>query len=171
MANAPASTNEQIVVPKVSKRAKKAAGPQLVPPVVDPLKAQIDRLGHLRMILAANAVHIAGMQAEEKALTAKLSARYESTPAEEIATAEGDLYVLKVGARANEQSVIAGGLQRVFELVGVEKFLAKAKLTFEALKALLTPDQYQEVVTSARTGRRNLTVVAKSAAGGPEKAA
>src|SRR4051812_11318886 len=97
--------------------------PQLhVVPPVESLKSQIDRLGYVRAKLAAYAVSIAQLVSEEKVLAAKIAARYESLPAEQIVLEEGDLYTLKVGAKADQQSVITGGLKRVFDWVGVDKF-------------------------------------------------
>lgn len=142
--------------------AKPTTGLVLLAPV-ESLNQLVDRLGHVQAQLDANALQMAPLVAQQKLLSTKLLSRYESLPADEVAIAEGDRYTVKIGAKADEQSVVSGGLKQVFKWVGADRFIERAKLTFEQLKGLLTAEQYAEVVKKARTGRRSLVIVPKVA--------
>src|SRR4051794_105363 len=111
------------VVPKVNRRAKRgAAGPALV---VDSnsLCVLVDEIGRLEACVAANTIQMAPTMEALKAKREKLLAQYAALPEGVIATVEGERFVVKIGMKAEEQSVIAGGLKRVFEFVGADKFI------------------------------------------------
>lgn len=169
----PPGTPALTVVPAVSAKTATALSPPAAggaptnaagPQIVESLAHQIDRLGYYRAALADYAAKAAPMKAAAEALERKILARHGNLAADEIAIAEGERYTLKIGAQAEEQSVVPGGLKQVFRWVGADKFIERAKVTLETLKGLLTPEQYAEVVEKKRTGRRNLTVTAKLAA-------
>ena len=140
------------------------AGLSVVPCISSPSPApgDIDRLGYLRARIEEHEARIAQDVAAEKLLTEKLLKHYADAPADAILTAEGAHYILQLGMCAEEQQQLdIAAKAKVLRILGREPFLAVAKVTFEVLKASLTPRQYASVVSKERTGRRTLKVVAK----------
>jgi hypothetical protein len=188
----PESQSDRIVVPNVNRRGKKkAAGPQLLQkitseipanaataipfPVVGNLSASlpapapkvdaavIDRAGKVDAILADYAIQVKPFQIEADVLEKKILAALETLPASDIHTDEGDLYRLQASAKAEQQKIVEGGLAKVLNWLGQDVFLRVAAITLKSLEALLTPEQYKEIVIKERTGRRTLKVVPKVA--------
>lgn len=132
-------------------------------PSPKPSRADIDRLGEVNSIVDDYDVQVAPYKREQKLLETRINSALEQLAADEIYPDEGERYRMLVGQKSEQQKLKEGGLQRVLEFVGQDKFLAMCGVTFKDLERALSAEQYAEVVSKARTGGRTINIVPKAA--------
>jgi hypothetical protein len=140
-----------------------AAAPAPEPKPEKLTKNDIDRKGLLEAILCDYTLQIAPYQAEDKILENKILAACADVAAADIHTDEGERYRLLAGPRAEQQQLVDGALVKILGWLGQDLFLRGASVTFKWLEAVLTPEQYAEVVKKERTGRRSIKIAPKAA--------
>jgi hypothetical protein len=70
---------------------------------------------------------------------------------------EGTLGTVQLSACPKEVGTV--DMDKAIELLGTETFLRLAKISIGDLRKYLTPEQFEEVATTERTGTRRVTLV------------
>jgi len=99
--------------------------------------------------------------AEHKMLGSVIQGMFADVPADQPRTAQGRLYTLQISAREMQTSLL--NIRSVYKALGVQKFLEKCSITLKAVKDTVGEEQYQKLVTTARTGPRTIKAVANVA--------
>jgi hypothetical protein len=110
------------------------------------LAGQIDLLGELRRRIA----EFKPVVDQEKKLTEMLLKRAEEWKPDQTGEDQGALYIMRTGPRSEKQ--VVKSYQKISRWLKQKKFLELSSITFEALKANLTAEQYAAVIEKQRTG-------------------
>jgi hypothetical protein len=110
------------------------------------LAGQIDLLGELRRRIA----EFKPVVDQEKKLTEMLLKRAEKWKPDQTGEDQGALYIMRTGPRSEKQ--VVRSYLKIFRWLKQKKFLELSSITFEALKANLTAEQYAAVIEKQRTG-------------------
>ncbi len=162
-----AGTSTLVAIPggKVSVAPPAA---ELQPPVLNATsqaltKADIDRKGVIEATLDDYKIQVAMYEAENEVLKQRILGACANVGASDLYADEGELYRLLVGAKAEEQKLQPDALPKILGWLGQDLFLRIVDVTFKRLEAVLTPEQYAEVVKKEHTGRRTIKIVPKAA--------
>lgn len=111
-------------------------------------KAIVDELGQLDQDMAP--LKVKKKRAEE--LRAIVRNWHAKDAPDKTATHEGHKFIVTVGAAENETGIVS--MQKIYDQVGITKFLAACSMTLAKLKDLVTPADFKTLTLQARTGAR-----------------
>lgn len=89
---------------------------------------------------------------------------YVDHPAELPATAEGDTYLVQVGARGPERYFSLKSKSRIFTLLGKVRSMELFSITLKAVEEALGKPQLEALASKANTGSRKLVAILKAPA-------
>lgn len=126
----------------------------------------VDELGQLERELAA----MKPQEARAKSLKAEIQAWADAEfPADQAVTFEGHQFAAQVGAKGNKRRI--SSMQKVFDFLGVKKFLAACSFTLKSAEETLAPDQLKAVIVEdANVGDRSVKVLQRATAAAALKA-
>jgi hypothetical protein len=134
--------------------------------------ALIDQFGEAARRKAEVEAILRPIQEDYQRLQAALTALYDAHPADASAVAEGNLYTLQVGPKANERTITTPErLFRSIRRMGLPTVLRVYRAALGELDKVLTADQQARYITVAQTGRRVLKAVPKASPASEPKAA
>lgn len=134
-----------------AKAVKSAKAPKPDPAIA----ATVDQIGRLEAELAPFKSKLVLVDL----LRRSLRALYAEFPAGQVITAQGEEYVAILGP-CSTQTIV--NVARAAELLGPERFAALATLPISKIETALPPDKLIDVLKSAATGPRSLTVSRKA---------
>jgi hypothetical protein len=118
----------------------------------------VDELGRIEADLAKAYAKLEKQVTRAAELRALILSWYDATPANEAALAEGKKFVVQVTACFNQRTLDIG---RVYRKLGWKRFLLVCSVPLGKAQAVLGPREMAACVTTAQTGPRSLSVVAR----------
>ncbi len=127
---------------------------KLIEPTIEAL---VDELGQLDQEIAP----LEDKKKKAEALRAKLRDLYATKPAADGFAAEGHKFLATIGVMGNERSI--DSMVDVCTKVGSKAFLDNCSFTLKKLEDLLKPSDVALLVSTSRTGAREVKTFARSA--------
>jgi hypothetical protein len=132
--------------------------------VVRSRQALIDRFGELDRQLSANELEMAPIHEEHEKLKQEITAWANEHPADRCLTASGVQYILEIGARRNERTIIKplACFRYLQKQMGLASLVGVIDIPLGTVVDKFIPKSAQKAfVVEERAGSRKITCVAK----------
>lgn len=113
--------------------------------------AKVDRLGKLAALIEP----IKPALKEYEDIRKEIVSWFENEPADKVCTEAGQHYEVEASAKGEERTI---NIAKLAKKLGPKKFLSVVTVPMRLLDQHVSPEDQKDMVTTARTGNRRVTV-------------